>query len=306
MRRLLIIAIFFSLAVLGQGGAESQQPVQKFVPPITTHAKNSDQGNTETEQPQKSAINFPATVNLNVAGKLEVNTDTTKQHENAESAKWTDPLNISTLLLSLVTLGLVLLALKQLRATHKTTRAYVRISSCPPGIVFFDRAFPPPAVACKLEVKNYGETPTHITDIVIQGYISEPNQLLPYPPDFSAAKRYKCSDAFLVRGQSLFYQFYDETILNIVTIADIKAEKVILNLYGYVDYIDAFGKRHRGGFGQNYYAPYDNSKEYTSEDFPKRNNLTFLMQRGYNDDRERTKDEGNDWNYNQPFNPMRG
>lgn len=305
MHRLLIIAILLSLAILGQI-AESQQPAQKSIPPVATHSKNIDKENTKTEHPQKDTINFPSPVNLNISGRLDIGTDANKQHKDTELSKWADPLNISTLLLSLVTLGLVILALRQLRATHKTTRAYVRISSCSPGIVFFDRTFPPPAIACKLDVKNYGETPAHITDIVIQAYISEPNQLLPYPPDFTTARRYKCSDAFLVRDQSLFYQFYDEPILNKATIADIKGEKVILNLYGYVDYIDAFGKRHRGSFGQNYYAAYDDSKEYTDDEFSKRNNLTFLMQRGYNDDRERKKDEGNDWNYNQSFNPIRG
>jgi hypothetical protein len=69
--------------------------------------------------------------------------------------------------------------------------------------------------------------------------------------------------------------------------------KCILNLYGYVDYIDAFGNRHRGGFGQNYYLPYDSRKNYESDEaFTARSNLTFLMQDGYNYDRQRKDNEG--------------
>jgi hypothetical protein len=290
MNKLIPLAILLSLCLFGSVKA-SQEASQKTIPPVALKPIGSNNSQQKTIQPQQITVDFPSTLNLQTSGKLDVNSAENQKHTDTPSSKWTDPLSISTILLVIVTGGLVLLARYQLRTTQTTTRAYVRISSCSPGIVFFDRTFPPPAVACKLEIKNYGETPAHITDIIIHAYKSEVRQLLPYPPDFTGAKRYKCSSAFLVRGESIFYQFYDEAILNKMSIEDIKGEKVILNLYGYVDYTDAFGKCHRGGFGQNYYAAYDDSTKYTTDEFPRRNNLTFLMQAGYNYDRQRKGNE---------------
>lgn len=287
MRRLIILMILVLTLIAGYTWSEA--PPNK-IPPIARQTVNSDNSKDISNQPQHTTIDFPPVVNLTVGGKLNINTTENKNHADTPSSKWIDPIAISTVLLVFVTAGLVLLSLHQLRTTRTTTRAYVRINSCSPGIIFYEQ----PRLACKLEIKNYGETPAHIIDIVIQTKISEVGQLLPAPPDFEGAKRYPCSNAFLVRGESIFYQFFDETI-PAEKIADIKDRKIILNLYGYVDYIDAFGNGHRGGFGQNYYQPHDNRENYPSDEaFKARNNLTFLMQSGYNYDCRRKDVEGRD------------
>ena len=63
-----------------------------------------------------------------------------------------------------------------------------------------------------------------------------------------------------------------------------------IRLIGYVDYIDKFGVRHRGGYAREF----DHVRHVLSKP-EKRNNLVFLNKRGYNYDRPRKRGEGNDW-----------
>jgi hypothetical protein len=64
-----------------------------------------------------------------------------------------------------------------------------------------------------------------------------------------------------------------------------------------VDYIDAFGQRLRSGYARVYKPVRDDPRLYASpQDHAKRSNLVFVTQEGYDYDRQRTPDEGNDWN----------
>jgi hypothetical protein len=58
-----------------------------------------------------------------------------------------------------------------------------------------------------------------------------------------------------------------------------------LFVFGYVDYIDQFDERHRAGFGRRY------EMEMKGD-----TNLIFMTEPGYNYDRPRKRNEGNDWN----------
>ena len=60
-----------------------------------------------------------------------------------------------------------------------------------------------------------------------------------------------------------------------------------LYLIGYVDYIDQFGQRHRGGYARMY-------KPLTVL-LQNQNNLFYVIQEGYNYDRLRKRGEGEDW-----------
>ena len=145
----------------------------------------------------------------------------------------------------------------------------------------------PSGFSCDLKITNHGETPAQITDIVIHYKILDGLQLLPDVPDYGSAKKYRFSHAFLVRGESISYNFSE--YISDDTIIDLQVGNKILSIYGYVDYIDAFNRSHRGGFGQNYYYFNDNRNHYTDDvAYIHRNNLTFLMQADYNFDRPRT------------------
>ena len=64
----------------------------------------------------------------------------------------------------------------------------------------------------------------------------------------------------------------------------VKEGTLKLYLVGYVDYMDAFGERHRGGYAR-IYDP--------QPGLP--NNLGFVTEDGYNYDRPRVEGEGRDW-----------
>lgn len=312
MNKLFILIIFLSLAIFSLSIAESQGPPDKRDNQRTKGDSITNKGNEK--------LTFPVTtiISLNPMNQSQNpdNTSTTNNNKSWYNSIWektlAEPINIYTLgltfftlVLAISTIGLWIATTRTTRHTKIaaeaaqksadaslqaatanmfTTRAYVRISTCPPGIIFIEQ--PIPQLTCRLEIKNYGETPAHITDIVIQAKISEIGQLLPDIPDFDNAKRYPCSNAFLVRGESISYHFFNDSILTKTLITDIKDGKSILNLYGQVDYIDTFGNRHRGGFGQNYYPAHDQRRNYSSDEaFTTRNNLTFLMQADYNYDR---------------------
>jgi hypothetical protein len=69
-------------------------------------------------------------------------------------------------------------------------------------------------------------------------------------------------------------------------------------LIGFVDYIDQFGQRYRGGYARIYYPMIDiKNDRYKSEaEYAARNNLGVVAQEGYNYDRPRSRGEGKDWN----------
>lgn len=312
MNKLIPIAILLSIAIYGQGWSASQPPPPRPLIGSQETQSPSKASNQESNDNKKDTEQFPVFVKILPTPESETAKQQITEQQEKESSRnrlimWA---TIATALFNLVlAISTILMwretekaavaakksanaALEAATANKLSTRAYVRISSCPPGIDFLTKKLPPYIeLAANLEIKNYGETPAHITDIVIQAKLSEVDKLLPCPPDYSGAKRYPCSEAFLVRGASIFYKFFDDT-MSPETITYIKEEKVILNLYGYVDYTDAFGKRHRGHFGQNYYPAYDKRENYRSDDeFKARNNLTFLMQSGYNYDCPRKEDE---------------
>ncbi len=316
MRRLLIIAIFLSLAVFGQGGAESQPPAPGPFKETHPPQEKAQSHQTVRQDDKRGTEEFPLFIKTieTESQKTEKDRDI-KQHEKETATNWR---------LMLITGGLLLVAVfqlgffywqlnlmresmqlsktaanaalsaanaaeKQSQAVILAERAYVRISSCSPGIIFFEES----PLACKLQIKNYGETPAHITDIVIQMRLLDRGQLLPEVPDYSRAKIYVYSASFLVRGESIFYNFFDKSITPKEIIKAIKDGEKVLCLYGFVDYTDVFGTRHRGSFGQNYYPANDSRENYTNDEiFKTRNNLTFLMQAGYNFDRPRKDGEG--------------
>jgi hypothetical protein len=161
------------------------------------------------------------------------------------------------------------------RATIKAQRAYVKMSHLPPGITFsFIESF----VKCQIEVKNYGQTPARINDVVINLRTFPKGTPFPDNPQYDAVKRPPTPKAFLVAQDS-----YVISASQLISEAekDLKLGNSELCVFGYVDYVDEFGQRHRGGYGRKYVND--------------TNNLVYVENEGYNYDRLRQPGEGNDW-----------
>jgi hypothetical protein len=162
----------------------------------------------------------------------------------------------------------------QLAHNRRVERAYVKMSHNPPGLMISNDGS-----AIVLEIKNFGAT--SITKIAVDLKILTDDQILPLPPRYEEMRSVNfCT--FLVADDRAFTQIefdFSETTANAVPASS------EVCVFGYVDYIDAFGQRHRGGYARMY-----------RRTFGTENNLVFgTIHDGYNYDRERVRGEGNDW-----------
>jgi hypothetical protein len=164
-----------------------------------------------------------------------------------------------------------------LRTTQKAERAYVKMSHAPPGVSFALRG----KIVINIDVRNFGRTPGRVTDVVINACTCPNEDRLPDNPSYMPRTSPGIPNAFLVSNDNFFYN--SSIPLPEAEVAEVKVGNRQLYLLGYVDYIDQFGHRYRGGYGRLYRA------DFTG------NNLIFIAQPGYNYDRPRLPGEGNDW-----------
>ncbi len=179
---------------------------------------------------------------------------------------------------------------QQLAATHRanehfqvTERAYVKMSHETPT----DR----PALQwteasdgfhVSVEVRNHGRTPARITDILLTYRVLPNGQEFPAPiPYVRHPDDIRRTRAFLVCDDS--FKAVATYRISPAEAARVGAQQAILIFYGYVDYIDQFGQRHRGGYGRQYALG------------TARNNLVYPDIATINYDRKRRLGEGRDW-----------
>ena len=187
-------------------------------------------------------------------------------------------------------------------------RAYVGISHKPPGVDISSDNITRAGeehfggyheAVFRFEIKNSGNTPATITDVSIAHYVGT---AIPDPPTGPGT------------GERLFLLGKDSVLDKRVFSLrhnDVTGLGLTLRLWilGYVDYIDKFGRRHRSGYARVYDPSIDANEPIIfkrsaegsiiqgldKQRHDQRNNMPFVTQLGYNYDRERTKDEGNDW-----------
>ena len=167
-------------------------------------------------------------------------------------------------------------ALETAKAITLSERAYVKISHLEAGINIGLTG----TAQMTVKVKNFGRTPARITDVILTYKLLLSTEPLPTAPDYSATPALQPLQAFLVTEDELFFS---RTFALGPQNNDLEDGTKRLWLYGYVDYIDTFGERHRAGYASRY------SPGPTSD------NLTMVAQEAYNYDRPRKKGEGNDW-----------
>src|SRR5262249_724264 len=141
------------------------------------------------------------------------------------------------------------------------------VSPYPPGLYFEgDYSW------LTLKITNFGETPAEIVDIVVH-WIEE----LPEVPNVKREEGEEESffGAFLVKSDWIIHNMRSRSFSNIRKIWD---REIDIFVYGHVDYIDMFKKRHRFGFARYLgYEPSDKRENYrTEQEFQERNNLWFV------------------------------
>ncbi len=155
---------------------------------------------------------------------------------------------------------------------QRAERAYVTISHKPPGL---DLQFADGHAKVVIEVKNFGRTPATVTAVHLELQRFEDENPPPDQPVYCPDKLHSKSGSFLVTNGS----FFRGQILPIPG-GDKRGD---LWLFGYVDYVDVFDQRHRGGYAR-VYTPGSDDPSIPAEE---RNNLVFVSEP--------------DWNYDRPL-----
>jgi hypothetical protein len=168
-------------------------------------------------------------------------------------------------------------------------RAYVKISHLPPGV----EVNPSGNFWLKASIKNFGQTPARVTDIVMKPAVVAHNESLPTIPDYTCEDSGPPLRAFLVKDDEFFLpRHYSITQYQMKQVREHSADLYVI---GFVDYRDQFGERHRGGYARRYYPVIDDMKYENEAERAKRNNLLVFAQERYNYDRRRHRGEGKDW-----------
>lgn len=174
-------------------------------------------------------------------------------------------------------------ALKTAQNMEAAERAYVKMSHYPPGLVPVAAS---PLYDVRLRIKNFGQTPATITSVVLTHRIVSHADPLPTIPEYTLGIGHVTRRVFLVRDDE-FSTYQTFTILS-PEFGLIENRTSDLCIYGYVDYIDQFGSRHRAGYARRY----DPRGDVLTGDS---SNLHHITQPDYNYDRPRQHGEGNDW-----------
>jgi hypothetical protein len=210
-----------------------------------------------------------------------------------------------TLVLAVIS-GLQLVSQRDAVEHNKTIeRAYVTLKHAPPG-VFFDHnvlsdvTVPKGLMTVRVNftLHNHGHTPAEVTGVLLQSVFTSDE--LPSTPEYEEDTNYRELRTVLVRDETADVQF-----LTAVEPSEVEELRGALRLYvfGFVDYIDRFGTRHRAGYGRRY-DPHEDSREahvdpdsldHDPQRFRDRSNLTHYFTAGYNYDRTRKPGEGADW-----------
>ncbi len=194
------------------------------------------------------------------------------------------------------TLGLVLLGQKADRHFRVVERAYVKLSHYPPGIywempskqdtLYGDESRLEYWIRFDLRVKNFGATPATVMQICMAHRIVAKDESLPAKPDYSDGTT-EAVNAFLVTDDE-----FQNPIRQMIAKSDMDAiwncEKC-LYVFGYAEYLDKFGNRHRSGYARRYELNMDyfsrpvtlRTGQLPAAALREGNNLTFVNQPRY-------------------------
>ena len=269
-------------------------------------------GSFAQPQSEKKAIqtaqtqSTPAQSNkITITAPPSANRDSDSAAKKSDKVGSTEPqgtdfrLKVTDTFLAAFTAMLVIVGILQTIILFKTTthfkiveRAYIKMSHRPPGI---ETEGITGLFGVTLEIANFGKTPARVTDVFLTHVVVPHKKGLPKIPDYQLpAVRDNIPSAFLVTEDKFFFaQSFRIPKVETISIMELESD---LYLIGFVDYVDQFKQRHRGGYARLYQPRMDDRSRFKTDDaFQQRSNLVFVAQDGYNYDRPRVRGEGNDW-----------
>lgn len=133
-------------------------------------------------------------------------------------------------------------AIETVAALHRSERAYVTISHEPPGLILDPTQ---QLATINMNVKNNGRTPATVTDVHLEFRWFKSRSLPETKPSYFQPADPVRIGAFLVAGSHIHFPVENRPIPD-------QGEADQLWFFGYVDYIDAFKRKHRGGYARIY------------------------------------------------------
>ncbi len=302
MLRAIVVAALVMLTCVGPLNAQSQPP------PSTPTVIGDPQQEESTFRDEPAApkerepeVRPPA---IETAPTPDAAPNTPQKHEKHEEESATDwwsrvpnlMLVIFTAILAGCTVLLTWIARRQNQMMRTIERAYVKMSH------HSRREYPALNINLQagtatvtINIRNFGRTPAEVTDVFLALAFDD----LPPPGSYILPPGHQQTRVYLVT-QDKFNHYVPFTGLDPdALMAVMEDEERKLWLYGYVDYRDRFGTRHRGGYMRRYERFDRTAAPDALGHLPERyNNLVFDPTPGFNYDRERERGEGNDWNEN--------
>lgn len=173
------------------------------------------------------------------------------------------------------------------KSLYSVQRAYLWIEPLSPGFIIpVDDAIKQKEerdVSFVLRIINRGSTPAVVE--VANFYLVITDEPLLEDPEYTDDHRVDFG-GFLVPGHH--FQLFRNVIVSAETLSLVGGDSpFVLYLLGYVDYVDAFGRRHRSGFARRYNPSIDVYQNHASHaDYLQRMNLNLVQKPGYNYDRD--------------------
>lgn len=278
-------------------GASSAESIKKEVPPVAGQAKAGNKSQPIASTQREVTVTFAPSSNLTVTGNLHVTADNANKSGDPEPSKWADPITWFTFCLVLVGVGQTYVLWSTVVATRVAAeaaktgaesvmlaeRAYVKMGHVLPGIEY-DEPHPSSPfciIRIRFKVKNFGKTPAVVSDVQAGGCVLDTEILLPSNPPYLRLDA--TPNAFLVPGED--FEWPKRIALDRLLAAAAWMGTRRLWVYGFVDYRDSFGGRHRSGWVRYY--------NYAAD--PGTDNLFQTAEGRYDYDRPRKPGEGSDW-----------
>lgn len=318
-----MVPLFYALLLPQIMYGASEPPALAAAKPNAEPARKATENQAKPEPDRRATAAQPAVVELLKAPIIRVETtDKTEKHRDYWDHEWW--LVYLTAALASVTLALALYTAKLYRYTKKLAldaeavgnrsanlsmdashayriaeRAYVKMSHRAPGIEFISTADgDTKAVLARtsLEIRNFGNTPAKVTRTYARFVIASKDEVASPVPDYREGEnKLPFGEAFLVTNE--FFSAAFESLLRNIDVEKLGNSAWRIHVLGYVDYIDIFGKHHRGGYARVFAREIDVIAEKAGA-WDKRNNLVLVNFDGYNYDRERDEQnsaENHDW-----------
>jgi hypothetical protein len=246
------------VVTLAVSAAYSAEP-KRSIAPVAGQTESAGKSSDLTERKQNITIELPPTININVAGKLDAGTPEAKKQADTESSKWTDPVSIATWLLAAITGGLVWVGIRQETQMRRTSRAHVYVISATIGNVAnpipipgnppirptgAEINYPQQGPLCQLVIRNAGQTPARNVISWADMRIRETPLATSLPAGSSGVVS---KSTIPVGGMTTKFPRLPGP-LSPTELADLRAGRIAIYVYGQITYRDVYGRPHTTNF----------------------------------------------------------